>query len=314
MLVKRRGYEATERPNLGWWRFVTERPQARFLVSAYYPMGLAAVIGRPEDTLVKLDAAQVLKNIPPSGPDASRFDYWIYQPWDYLTNFDSPEPSCEWRDWLVEMIPFKRPPISFSTDPHAMQNPIGPGSILTSTAVLRNLPQGARVVFVPRGDFADPSKAPRPGAPPDPALIERFAVDAVYNCIYGRPFGWTRTGAPVRDAVTVVDLDVRHPSGERQALGRLFARVDVSMPEASQPLVPLPVRVPEISQIRSAFPRLRVVETSAGPGSGYVIFDLRPAATRSSGRAGSPDRAAPRRVSAAPSGAPRKPGSANGRR
>lgn len=301
-IVQARGARAASYPNIDWIDFVTKRPEARFLHSGYAPLGTDAVLGVSDASWTVLQPPKAAafaarlngSNQGEAPPDPSQFDYWIYQPWAYLTNFDSSRPTCQRRDWLTGALfkpsnAWQRPPVSplpVSPVPDAA----GPGSIIS--VVVRNLwdlPAGAEIEVAPWGTLSKESAAPPQGTPPAPELQKRLVVDTAYNCIYGSLYFWLNI-EPQTDGVAVADLLLKLPSGERITLGRAVVKIARGLPVVNPPVLPVPPpRLPTIAEMKALVPQLPVLDPSRRSGVGYVIFDLRRAGrTPSSSPGGGP--------------------------
>jgi hypothetical protein len=100
----------SEYPNFEWTTFYKSHPKEDFALSTYQLMGYATQFTGIEQTTEMYFAPDRIL----SGEEPTK-RYWIYQPIDYLTDFDRTRPLCNWTGWFRQLLgrPFpQRPGIS----------------------------------------------------------------------------------------------------------------------------------------------------------------------------------------------------------
>src|SRR5262249_5982332 len=112
------GFVPESRPDLGWTAFVAQHPTATFAVSSFIPPSLFMNYPSLKGTLLlpvspevastvasSLDARQGFPKYASAPEDGAlaRTDYWIYEPTEWLVNFDSRAPDCSYDDPLLRL-------------------------------------------------------------------------------------------------------------------------------------------------------------------------------------------------------------------
>jgi hypothetical protein len=97
-LVHWNNTEHSEYPNFAWVQFYREHPQDNFALSTYQLMGYATQFtGATQTVDAYFPPEKIRLGEEPTKP------FWIYQPVDYMTDFDRTMPTCRWTGWLREL-------------------------------------------------------------------------------------------------------------------------------------------------------------------------------------------------------------------
>jgi hypothetical protein len=87
----------SEYPTFGWVNFYKKHPQD-IALSTYQLMGYATqYTGAEQAADSYFPPEKISEGVEPTKP------FWIYQPADYLTDFDRTMPTCRWTGWLRQL-------------------------------------------------------------------------------------------------------------------------------------------------------------------------------------------------------------------
>ena len=95
-------------PNLGWAHYIRDHPSERYLAAVYRPVPptFDRLLGIDKAEIAFFDPGEILSLLGHPPEDS----ILVYQPVERVVDFNSPRPTCTWKDWITQLLsPPQRP-------------------------------------------------------------------------------------------------------------------------------------------------------------------------------------------------------------